>query len=137
MPLTRAFNSNSNARRKLEVYCASKGQLAGTEGEHATGENNADFSEPVDRRDTYFPLRLHKPPGETIEMAIERSPRFFSPRELAMHLVATNEYATFPPRCTTTALRIIEPHPRCARAHAKRGDADEVRAFNVVARSLE
>lgn len=45
--------------------------------------------------------------------------RDFSPRaKLAMHRIATNEYATFPPRCTTTALWIIELHPRCVRAHA-------------------
>ncbi|KYM92439.1 hypothetical protein ALC53_00894 [Atta colombica] len=76
-----SLNSNSNARRKLEVHCTSRVQLAGTEVEHATAENSANFSESVDRRDTYFPLQLYKPPGETIEMAIERSPRFFSPRE--------------------------------------------------------
>lgn len=120
-PPTRAFNSNSNARRKLDVYCASRGQLAGSE--HATGENKRGFfraarlinATPIFRSGSINHL------ARPLRWPLSGR-RDFSPRaKLAMHL-ATNEYATFPPRCTTTALRIIEPHPRCASCARKRGD---------------
>lgn len=94
------FAFNSNARRRCTVHREVNWQAP----RENTGRQNdtVDFSEPLDRRDTYFPLRLHKPPGEAIETAIERPPRFFSPHRVHyVHLVATNEYATFPPRRTT------------------------------------
>lgn len=81
--------------RVVNWKCASKGQLAvALKEERGTryGRNGAtDFSELVDRRDTYFPLRAHKPPGERDHWDGHWAAvtRFFSSRaraSSAMHL---------------------------------------------------
>lgn len=71
---------------------------------------------------SYFPFRLHKPPGETIERRrpLSANRRDFSPRANSLCILSrrmnTRPFLSVAQR--RPALSIIEPHPRCTRTRA-------------------
>lgn len=112
--LTRSVNPYLSVCRKLVVYI-----------ERSTGEQRRGrrarwiFPCRLINATPYFPFRLHKPPGETIETAIERDRRDFSLRANSLCILSrrmnTRDLSS-PLHNDSVALSIIEPHPRCANA---------------------
>lgn len=106
--LIRTLNSYLSVCRKLVVYRVHR--------KRSTGGHRRIFPRRLIDATPYFPFRLHKPPGETIETAIERDRRDFSPSRANSLCILSRRMNTRPflSVAQRTALSIIEPHPRCA-----------------------